>query len=140
MSSYVPSSEYREPPPGEGQTIGELLSNVTSDLSNLMRQEVELAKAEAKQSATNMGKGAGMFAGAGLAANLMLTFGSLALAWWLGSLLGDSLGWGALIVAVLWGLVAAVLALSGKKNVKDVGMQQTVETTAKIPNALKGNE
>lgn len=124
----------------QSHSIGELLSSVTSDLSTLMHQELELAKAEAKQSATKAGKGAGMFAGAGLAANLMLTFASLALAWLIGAWLGGSLGWGALVVALIWGVVAAVLALRGKKEMQDIGMQQTAESAAKIPNALKGNE
>lgn len=145
MSSTVPEpgrpAGYADPAyADQGQSIGELLSNVTSDLSTLMHQELELAKAEAKQSATKAGKGVGMLGGAGLAANLMLIFLSLALAWWLGSLLGDSLGWGALVVGLIWGLVAAVLALRGKKEFKDLGLQQTAETAAKIPNALKGNE
>lgn len=145
MSSTVPEPNrpagYVDPAyAGEGQSIGELLSNVTSDLSTLMHQELELAKVEARQSATKAGKGAGMFAGAGLAANLMLIFLSLALAWWLGDLLGDSLGWGALVVGLIWAIVAAVLALRGKKEFKDLGMQQTAETASKIPNALKGNE
>ena len=86
---------------GEGPSIGELLGAVTADLSTLMHQELELAKAEAKHSATQAGKGAGMFAGAGVAAHLMLTFASLALAWLIGHWLG-SLGWGAVVVAVLW--------------------------------------
>ena len=43
---------------------GELLSSVTKDLSDLMRQELELAKAEARQSVTRAGKGAGMLSGA----------------------------------------------------------------------------
>lgn len=145
MSSTVPEptspARYADPAhPGDTQSIGELLSNVTADLSTLMHQELELAKAEAKQSATRAGKGAGMLGGAGLAANLMLIFLSLALAWWLGSLLGDSLGWGALVVGLIWGVVAAVLALRGKNEFKDLGLQQTAETASKIPNALKGNE
>lgn len=145
MSSTVPESNrpagYADPAAvGDDQSIGELLSNVTADLSTLMHQELELAKAEAKQSATKAGKGAGMLGGAGVAAHLMLIFLSLALAWWLGSLLGDSLGWGALVVGLIWGAVAAVLALRGKKEFKDLGLPQTAETASKIPNALKGNE
>jgi hypothetical protein len=105
-----------------------------------MRQEVALAKAEATQSAKKAGKGAGMFAGAGYAGHLTVLFLSLALAWALGSLL-DSFGWGALIVGLIWGIVAAVLALRGKKEIKQVqGVPQTADTVKKIPDALRGNE
>jgi hypothetical protein len=78
-------------------SIGELLSEVSQDISTLMRQEVELAKAEFKQSATRAGKGAGMFAGAGLAGHMVLLFGSIALWWALGDSMGH--GWSALVVA-----------------------------------------
>lgn len=126
--------------PREDESIGQLLSDVSRDLSTLMRQEIDLAKAEAKQSATNAGKGAGMFGGAGVAALLMLVFLSLALMWLLGEGLGLGLGWGALIVGVIWAIVAAILALVGKKSFQDVGMQQTTDSAKRIPDALKGNE
>jgi hypothetical protein len=53
----------------------------------------------------------------------------------------DSLGWAALIVAVLWGVVAAVLAMLGRNELKKVeGVPRTQETAQRIPDALKGNE
>nr|WP_239078778.1 phage holin family protein [Cellulomonas marina] len=120
--------------------MGELLGEVTRDLSTLMRQEVALAKAEAKESATQAGKGAGMLAGAGVAGHFVLLFLSLALMWALGTLF-DSLGWAAVVVAVLWGIVAAVLALRGKKELaRTKGVPRTQETAKKIPNALTGHE
>lgn len=134
MSSSLPG-----PTSPSDMGIGELIANVTGDFSLLMRQEVELAKAEAKESATRAGKGVGMFGGAGVTGNLALTFLSLALAWWIGSGL-NSLGWGALVVGVLWGIVAATLALVGKRNLKDLGMPRTTQTAARIPDALKGDE
>ena len=121
-------------------SIGQLFGEISKDLSTLMRQEIALAKAEVTQSAKKAGKGAGMFAGAGYAGHLTVLFLSLALAWALGSLF-DSFGWGALAVAVLWGIVAAVLALRGKKEMKQVqGVPQTADTVKKIPDALRGNE
>lgn len=124
--------------PGADASIGEMLAAVTSDLSTLMRQEVALAKAEAQQSAAKAGKGAGMLGGAGVAGLLALIFVSLAAAWALGHVIG--FGWSSLLVGLLWAIVAAVLAASGKKKFKDVGMPQTAETAARIPDALKGNE
>ena len=90
-------------------------------------------------SAKKAGKGAGMFAGAAVGGHFVLLFLSLALMWALGSLM--PLGWAALIVAVLWGIVAAVLAAMGKKEMKQVkGLPQTAETIKEIPPTLKPGE
>lgn len=121
------------------KSLGELLSGVTEDLSTLMRQEVQLAKAEATQSAKRAGKGAGMFVGAVVAAHFVLLSLSIALWWALGDSLGH--GWSALIVAVVWAVVGAVLYTVGRKAITAVrGLDRTTETVAKIPNAIKGNE
>jgi len=72
----------------ESVPLGELLSDLTRDVSTLMRQEVELAKVELKESATKAGKGAGMMAGAAWAGHLTVLFLSLALWWALGQLIG----------------------------------------------------
>jgi hypothetical protein len=140
MSSQIP-----EMPPSEAHvkadnaSLGELLGEVTRDLSTLMRQEVELAKAELKQSATKAGKGGGMLAGAGVAGHFVLVFLSLALMFALGALM--PLGWAAVIVAVIWAIIAAVLASVGRKNLKQVqGMPQTAETLSEIPPTLKPGE
>lgn len=145
VSDAIPDAEpiraaHDTYPKGEVSTIGELISDITSDLSTLMRQELELAKAEAKQSAGRAGKGAGMLGGAGVAGWFTLLFLSLALWWGLGHLI-DSLGWSAVIMAVLWAVVAAVLAVVGRAQLKKItGLEQTVETTKKVPDALRGEE
>ena len=84
----------------ETASLGDLLGDVTRDMSTLMRQEVELAKVELKQSATRAGKGAGMLAGAGVAGHFVLLFLSLALWWALGNVMG--LGWSGVVVAIIW--------------------------------------
>jgi len=125
--------------PQEDRSIGEILSDVTTDLSTLMRQELELAKAELKQTATRAGTGAGLFGGAAVAGHMVLLFLSISLWWALGMLIGH--GWSALIVAVIWGIVAAILAVRGRSEMSKVrGVPQTTETVSKIPDALKGNE
>jgi hypothetical protein len=122
------------------QSVGELLGEVTRDLSTLLHQEVELAKAEARQSAKQAAKGGSMFAGAAVAGHMVLLFLSIALWWALGDLM-DSLGWSAVVVAVLWGVVAAVLAARGKAESKRVaGLPKTADTVKKIPHALQGHE
>lgn len=125
---------------GELSSIGGLVSDITADLSTLLRQEVALAKAELKESATHAGVGGGMLGGAGIAGWFALLFASLALWWALGQWL-DSLGWSALIVALLWGIIAAVLAAVGRSRLKNVtGLERTVSTAKKVPDALKGQE
>jgi hypothetical protein len=125
---------------GEVGSIGALISDISTDLTTLLRQEVALAKAEATQSATKAGKGAGMLAGAGVAGHFVLLFLSLAL-WWTLTTWIDSPGWSFLIVAVLWAIVAAVLAAMGRKQLKQMsGMERSVDTAKRVPDALKGNE
>ncbi len=65
----------------ESTSLGDLLSEVTADLSTLMRQEVALAKAELRESATQAGRGAGMLGGAAYGAMMAIFFLSVAL-WW----------------------------------------------------------
>jgi Putative Actinobacterial Holin-X, holin superfamily III len=118
---------------------GELLSTVTKDLSDLVRQEIQLAKAEATQSAKQAGTGAGMLTGAAVAGHFVLLFLSIALWWVIGNATGRS--WSALIVTVIWAIIAAILASVGKKNLQKVkGLPQTTDTVKEIPNAVKGHE
>ena len=63
----------------EDRTLGQIVGDVATDLSTLVRQELDLAKTEVKQEAGRAGKGAGLLAGAGVAGQLMLVFVSLCL-------------------------------------------------------------
>jgi uncharacterized membrane protein YqjE len=119
-------SDY--PPDVSDQSVGDLLGRVTSDLSTLMRKEVELAKVEIKEEATKAGKASGTLAGAGLVGYLVLVFVSLAVMFGLDQVM--PIGWAALITAVLLGIVAAVLFVVGRKQFQQVNPkpEQTVET------------
>lgn len=144
-STAPPTAAQAGGPPADA-SIGDLIGNITEDFSTLVRQEMELAKAEISQTVNKVGRGAGMFGGAGLAGWFTLLFLSLALWWALGAMIGDgdarpSLGWSALIVAAIWAIVAAVLAVTGRKEVKEAqGMPRTTETVKKIPDAVKGQD
>ena len=118
--------DYR--PDVTDQSVGDLLGRVTSDLSTLMRQEVELAKVEIKEEATKAGKASGTLVGAGLVGYLVLVFLSLAVMFGLDQVL--PIGWAAVITAVLLGIVAAVLFVLGRKQLQQVNPkpEQTVET------------
>jgi len=121
------------------RSLGDLIGEVTEDLSTLVRQELELAKAELQQSAARAGKGAGMLGGAAVAGYFVLLFASVALWWAIGAATG--LGWSAVVVAVIWGIIGAVLATAGRKSLRSVrGLPKTADTVKKIPDALKGNE
>ena len=126
-------------PPRSLSNVGEIFSDISRDLSTLIRQETELAKAELRQSATRAGKGAGMLGGAGVAGHFVLLFLSITLWWGLGNEIGRA--WSALVVAVVWAVIAVVLASIGRRELKQVkGIPQTTETAREIPDALKGNE
>ncbi|MDT0213012.1 phage holin family protein [Rothia sp. ARF10] len=122
------------------RSIGALVSDISSDLSTLVRQEVELAKAEAKQSATQAGKGAGMLGAAAVAGQLALVFLSVAAWWALGEAIGR--GWSGVVVAVVWAIIAAILASAGRSQLKKspMGLPRTTETVKDIPEALKGQQ
>ncbi|MBF4567858.1 phage holin family protein [Plantibacter sp. VKM Ac-2880] len=131
------------PTPSEQQaantSLGDLLGEVSRDISTLMRQEVELAKAEVRESAKRAGTGAGLMGGAGYAALMTVFFLSIALWWALGTLVGN--GWSALIVAGVWAIVATILFVVGRSAMQKVkGMPQTIDTVKHIPDTLKKNE
>lgn len=107
---------------------GQLASEVAKDLSTLVRQEIALAKAELQQEAKTAGTAVGAFGGAGLAGYFVLFFVSLAGMYGLDAVMPT--GWAALIVAGVWALIAAVLALLGRSRLKNFNPkpERTIET------------
>ncbi len=121
------------------RSTGQLLGDVTRSMTTLLRQEVALAKAEVKDSGTRAGKGIGLFAGAGIAAILLLVFLSVSAWWGLGNHIGYQ--WSALIVAAAWAVVAVVLVLVGRSELQRInGLPETQQSVKKIPNAVRGRE
>jgi hypothetical protein len=118
-------------------SVGELIGNISNDLSQLFRQEVELAKAELKQEGAKAGKAAGMLGGAAFAGYLAVVLLSFALVFALGNVM--DLGWAALIVAVIWGIIGAVLFANGRKKLKTVDPmpRRTVDTLKEDAEWLK---
>ena len=109
--------------------IGEVASALTRDLSLLIRQELELAKAEMRQKGRIALPGLGMMGAAGivclLAAGALTAFVILLLSLFLDEWLA------ALLTALALAGVAAALALAGKERVEEVGSplpEQTIET------------
>ena len=122
------------------RSVGELISEVSNDLSTLMRQEMALAKAEMKEEVAKTGKAAGMLGGAGFAGYMVALFVSIAAWWALAN--GMDEAWAALIVAVVWGIIASVLFVIGRKKMREVNPkpERTVSTMKEIPDALKGRQ
>jgi uncharacterized membrane protein YqjE len=118
------TSDLRERP------TTELLKQLSDQTTSLVRQEIELAKLEFREKGKKAGIGAGMFGGAGVfglyAVGALTATIILALATFLP-------GWvAALIVTVVYGAIAGVLALRGKSQVKEAAPpvpEQAVETT-----------
>ena len=110
-------------------STADLVKQLTEQTSELVRKEIELAKTELSEKAKTTGKGAGLLGGAGLigllAAGTLTAFVVLLLSKAMDSWLA------ALIVAVVYGAIAGVLALRGRDRVKE-GMppapEQTVES------------
>jgi hypothetical protein len=119
-------------------SVGEMIGQVAQDLSLLMRQELDLAKAEVKQEITKTGKAAGLLGGAGFAGYMVLVFGSIAAWWGLANVMDQ--GWAALIVTGLWAVVGALLFAVGRGRMKQVNPKPelTVETVKELPDTLKG--
>jgi hypothetical protein len=90
-----------------------------------MRQELTLARAELTAEARKTGKGAGALGAAGFAGYMAVLFLSICLWWALGTLIGH--GWSALVVAVVWGIVGAILYANGRRKLREV--QPTPEGT-----------
>jgi putative superfamily III holin-X len=118
-------------------SLGELIGNISDDLSKLFRQEVELAKVELKAEAGKAGKAAGMLGGAGFAGYLAVVLLSFAVVFGLSNVMDP--GWAALIVAVVWGAVGAVLYFSGRNQLKTVDPmpRRTVDTLKEDAQWLK---
>ncbi|CCH29518.1 phage holin family protein [Actinosynnema sp. NPDC047251] len=114
--------------PEDRASLGDLLGELTGDLSRLVRQELELAKAEVREEAVKAGKAGGMLAAAGYAGHLTVVLLSFAAVFGLAELIG--LGWAALVIAVLWGIAGAALYSSGRAKLKRVSPkpERTVET------------
>ena len=118
-------------------SIGELIGNISNDLSTLFRQEVELAKVELRQEATKAGKAAGMLGAAGFAGYMTVLLLSFAVVYGLSNVMDA--GWAALIVAVVWAIVGGVLYANGRRKLKTVSPvpRQTVETVKEDAQWLK---
>ena len=119
------------------QTLGALFADASRDLSTLVHDEIELAKAEIRRDVKNGVTGGAMFGAAGFVAVLAVILLSIAAAYGLVAA-GLHPGWAFLIVAGVYLLAAVVLALMGKRAVAKVGPpQRTIRTSKETAAFLK---
>jgi Flp pilus assembly protein TadB len=125
----------RQDPPGPDQgdlreqSLGELLKQLSEETTRLVRQELELAKAELTQKGKQAGAGAGLFGAAGAIGFLALAALTTCFILALNAVMPAWLA--ALLVVVVYGVVAAVLAMRGRAKVKQATPpvpEQTIET------------
>jgi hypothetical protein len=123
-------------PDVSGVSVGELVNDLTSDVSRLIRQEMELARAELKADATRARRSAGLMGGAGLAGWLALLFLSLAAVFALAEVM--EIGWAALIVGAVWAVVAFVMYLRGRASIREItGPKETIQTLKETREELR---
>jgi hypothetical protein len=110
--------------------VGELLKELSDQTTTLVRQELELAKAEMAEKGKQAGLGAGMFGGAGVAG--LLALGALTAALIAALATGMEVWLAALIVGVVWAAVGGALALYGKQKTQEAvppAPEQAIEST-----------
>jgi hypothetical protein len=112
----------------EERPLGELISDVTSQLQQLVRKEMELARIETKEQIGRATKGFAAFGAAGAAGFVALILLAFAAAWGLAEVVATGLAF--LIVGVVFLAIAGGLALQGKAKLARFSPvpQQTVQT------------
>ena len=116
------------PQTADDKPVAELLGEMSSSVTTLIRKEVEMAVAELKDEARQAAKAGGMLSGGALSGYLSLLFGSFGLAWWLDRKLPRPLAF--FVVAALHGAAAAALLNQGRQEMLQVDPvpQQTVDS------------
>jgi uncharacterized membrane protein YqjE len=112
----------------EDRSLSELLSEITTEIATLFRNEVELAKAETSEQVSRAAKAGAMLGAAAVIGFLTLILLAFAAAWGLAEVVPTGVAF--LIVGVVFAIVAAVLASAGKKKIANVNPMpnQTVQT------------
>jgi uncharacterized membrane protein YqjE len=114
--------------PGTDQSLGELFGTLTSDLSELVRSEMELARVEIREEAATAGRAAGLLGAGGLIAYLGLGLMAMAAAWGLAEVVDA--GWAFLIVGLVIAAIGVVVLMKGRDRLREVRPvpEETVET------------
>ncbi|MGW0192791.1 phage holin family protein [Nonomuraea sp. NPDC003201] len=111
----------------EEESLGSLVAQASSQISDLVRSEIELAKAEFRFDAKRVGTAGGLFAAAAFMAHLCLILASFTIAFVLAQWLPNWLAF--LIVTVFYLVVAGLLVFIGVRRLKGLaGMKRTARS------------
>jgi F0F1-type ATP synthase assembly protein I len=124
-TAYDPATDPKRPE----LSLGELVAEMTSDLSTLFRKEIELAKTEARDELKQAGKASGMLGAAALAGWMAVLLLSLALTWLLDQAMNTALAFA--IVGVLWVIAAFILQRTGRAALGRIRGLPTTRDTIK---------
>jgi hypothetical protein len=122
--TYDPATQPKRPE----ASLGELVGEMTREVSELFRKEVQLAKTEAREEVSRAGKAGAMLGAAGLAGWMTLIMLSFALAWLLAQEINTALSFA--IVGLLWLIAAAILGATGRRRLTD--LRPLPQTTATL--------
>jgi uncharacterized membrane protein YqjE len=124
----------------DDRSVGQLLGDATKDLQALARKEIALAKAETKEELEKAVAAGKSFGVAGLMGYLALVMLSFAAAWAVTAIIPTS--WAFFAVGVVFALVAAVMALRGRRELRkfDAVPEETVETLKEDVEWLKSRK
>jgi uncharacterized membrane protein YqjE len=116
------------PGPDEGASLADLISRLGDDVTTLFRQEVELAKVELKQEGARAARAGAMFGAAAVLGLVTVLLLAWTIAWGLAEVLPTWVAF--LVTTVLFGAIAAGLAMTGKKRMEQVDLtpHQTMES------------
>jgi uncharacterized membrane protein YqjE len=123
VSSSNEPYEIQEPE----RSLGELVGRLSSEIGELVRTHLDLAKAEMKQEAKQAGRGAGMLGGGAVAGHLAILLLSFAAAWGLAEVVHVAVAF--LLVGLVWVAVAIALGAMGRRELNEVhpAPEETIE-------------
>jgi uncharacterized membrane protein YqjE len=126
------------------KSLGDLVSRISEDASTLIREEIELAKAEVEFKARRLAQGAAVGAAAGFFVFLALIFAFQALAYGLADILGNAYLWGGFLITTVLLLalagIAGFLAMRAFKSGAPPTPQQAIEEAKLIRKTLEHPE
>lgn len=128
-SSWQPGSDDRP--------LGELFGDMSRQVQDLLRKEVELAKIETKEEMAKAGKAGAMFGAAAVAGFVALLLLAFAAAWGLAEAIPAGLAF--LAVGLLFAVVGGILAVQGRKKLEtfEPVPQQAVRSIGQDVSAAK---
>ena len=134
-------SQQADQPTQYEKPLPELVKDLTREISSLVRDEVALAKAELAEKGKQAGIGAGLFGGAGVFGFLALAALTTCFIVALSEVIHPALA--ALAVAVVYGIIAAVLGMSGKGRIAEAtppATEEAIESVKEDVQWLKGQK